>query len=279
MNHYIHNGNIFTEDFKKISVYNPNFQSNEGVFETMKSKNGKILFFNEHFGRLKMGLKVLKFEIGESFSKQKLEKEILALIQLNGHHELARIRLTFYRTNRDLQLSLNNIPDYTIHSWSLTPEISLWNNTGLNIGIYHDVKKSINKLSNLKHNNYLPGIKGATFAKDQSLDDVILLNDKNSICESTIANVFIIKNGIVFTPSLLEGCVAGVMRKFIMQHLSMQNQKIIEKEISVDELLDADEIFLTNAIRNIKWVKTIGHKSYANELTLEIYKSIQTFLS
>lgn len=262
-----------------ISLYNPDFVLGNGIFETMKSKNGKVLFINEHFERLKMGLALLQFEIGDSFSKQKLEKEILALIQLNDQHDLARIRLTVYRASEDLQQNLNSIPDYSIQSWHLNPKIGLWNDIGLNLGIYHDEKKSIDELSNLKVINYSPGIMGAKFAKSQSLDDVILLNENNRICESTIANVFIIKNGIVFTPSLAEGCVAGIMRKLIVQHLRMQNQKIIEKEISVDELLDADEVFLTNAIRNIKWVKSIGHKSYPNDLALEIYKSILPKLS
>lgn len=134
-------------------------------------------------------------------------------------------------------------------------------------------------LSNVKHNNYLPYVLAALKAKKEKWNDAIIYNIHGRICDSTIANIFIIKEEIITTPSLKEGCVAGVMRKKIIQELSGSHWQIFEKEITFEELLNADEVFFTNSMYNIRWVQRINDKEYENTVSRKIYSMILSTIS
>ena len=110
-------------------------------------------------------------------------------------------------------------------------------------------------------------------SKKQKWNDAILLNTWDRICDTTIANIFLIKDQLIYTPSLKEGCIACFMRKNIINLLAAQNKKPIEGEISVADLLNADEVFLTNSIYNLRWVQSIEDKKYTHIQTQKIYAS------
>ncbi|HMJ47957.1 MAG TPA: aminotransferase class IV, partial [Ferruginibacter sp.] len=76
-----------------------------------------------------------------------------------------------------------------------------------------------------------------------------------------------------------EGCIAGIMRKTLLQQLAAGNHKLVEGKISIGDLLAADEVFLTNSIYNIRWVQSIGEKKYNNTLTQKIYTEILPTIS
>ena len=114
----------------------------------------------------------------------------------------------------------------------------------------------------------------AIYAKKQQWNDAIVLNSEGRVCDSTIANIFLIKENVIYTPALSEACVAGVMRKHLLQQLKAGGFRAIEKEITVAELLTAEEVFLTNSIHNIRWVKGIGDMVYTNALTHKIYAAL-----
>src|SRR5207249_2147893 len=99
----------------------------------------------------------------------------------------------------------------------------------------------------------------------------LLLNVHDRICDATIANVFWIKNGTIYTPPLSEGCVAGVTRRYILEKIQSARHKIQEKVCEIIDLENADEIFLTNAIQGIRWVKQFRDKTYSNIQTRGIY--------
>jgi branched-chain amino acid aminotransferase len=73
---------------------------------------------------------------------------------------------------------------------------------------------------------------------------------------------------------LSEGCIAGTLRRWMLEKFSSERYIVSEKILSVDDLLDADELFLTNSIQPIRWVKNFGNKSYENRITKEIFREI-----
>jgi branched-chain amino acid aminotransferase len=105
------------------------------------------------------------------------------------------------------------------------------------------------------------------------MNDCLIINTENRICDSTIANVFWIKNGTIFTPPLSEGCVAGVMRSHLLTELPLQGYTVEEKTAVADDLVDADEIFLTNAISGLRWVSDFKGKKYGNTISTKIFHS------
>jgi branched-chain amino acid aminotransferase len=112
-------------------------------------------------------------------------------------------------------------------------------------------------------------------AKKQKWNDAVILNSNGRICDSSIANIFLIKDETIYTPALSEACVAGIIRKHIITQLPLMGYNCVEKEITVEELLNADEVFLTNSIYITRWVKSIAGKTFGNSLIQKIYAGLE----
>lgn len=274
MEYFICNSKLCKYELAILSANNRGLRFGDGLFETMKSLNGQLQFADEHFARLWKGLQILQFNIPKHFTPEILEEEIRELLKKNDHRKIARIRITVFRGDGGLYDAINHTPNYLIQTWQLPDEAGNWNSNGLVLGIYTDVKKSCDILSNLKHNNFLPYVMAALHAKKQKWNDAIILNTAGRLCDTTIANIFLIKDEVIYTPALAEGCIAGVMRKNIINRLVVANYKVSEVLLTVDDLLAADEAFLTNSIYNIRWVQGIDDKKYVNTQTQKIYASV-----
>ncbi len=256
-----YNGKIVDECQPILAANTRGLRYGDGLFETIKFKHQQIILLDEHLSRLWNGMKWLQFDIPKLFTPDLLEKHIYALLQKNKLNA-ARIRLTIFRGMGGIYDPINLQPQYIIETYPIAIENKQLNTNGLHCCLYKDALKSIDAFANLKHNNYLPYLMGALYAKKEKCNDAILFNQQHFICDSTIANIFLIKDNIISTPALSEGCVAGVMRNFVISNLKSLGFNIEEKKITESELLDADEVFLTNSIYNIQWVATINNKNY-----------------
>ena len=271
MEFIIVNGNVIEKNNAGLSPDDHSYRYGDGLFETMKIANGNILLEDYHFERLFSGLELLKFKIPLHFSKQKISEEVKKLCKKNNCHELARVRLSVSRGRGGLY-DCDDKVSYLIESGPLEQNNNVLNENGLVIDIFPDASKSLDKFSNLKSANYLPYVMAAIWAKENKLNDALILNQHNQVCDSTIANVFWVESGNIFTPPLSAGCVAGVMRKRILD----LGQNIKEKNLTENDLLNADEVFLTNAINGMCWVKQFRDKTYENRIAVEIFTQIQT---
>ncbi len=279
MSYFNFNGKIFAADTSTIGPENRGLRYGDGLFETIKMTNGKLLLEDDHFARLWKGLKVLQFDLPKHFSPENLQEQIVALAKKNEHTASARIRLNVFRGDGGLYDAVNHSPNYFIQSWPLPDNNGNLNSNGLVVGIYTDAKKTYDVLSNLKHNNYLPYLMGALHAKKEKWNDAIILNSADRICDTTIANIFIIKDEIIYTPSLTEACVAGIMRNYIIRNSKTAGFELIEKELTIEDVLQADEVFTTNTIRNIQWVQSIRDKTYSNTIIKKICIALLPALS
>ena len=269
--YFNYNGKFYKEGTPIVGPDNRGLRYGDGLFETLKVKSGKIIFADEHFARLWRGLKLMQFEIPKHFSPDLLEKEINALVQKNAHESLSRVRLNIFRSDGGLYDAKDLKPNYCIQSWNLPSSNAQWNSNGLVCGIYKDALKSCDAFCNLKHNNYLPYAMAALKAKAEKWNDAFLLNTDERICDSTIANIFLVKDEQVFTPLLSEGCVAGIMREHVIGTLKKNNYVITETAVSIDSLLNADEVFLTNSIQQLRWVQAVADKNYSNDFAQKIF--------
>ncbi|MGB4935744.1 MAG: aminotransferase class IV [Ferruginibacter sp.] len=274
MDYFIFNGKFYPENTAVVNAGNRGLRFGDGLFETLRANQGEIEFLDEHLARLWQGLAVLQFQIPKHFSPDKLQEDIGNLLRKNGHVNLARIRLTLFRGDGGLYDDINHTPGYLIQSWALPNDSGKWNSNGLVLGIYEEAKKSCDLLSNLKHNNFLPYVLAALQAKKQKWNDALLLNTNGNICDTSIANIFLIKDELIYTPALTEGCIAGIMRKQVINHLNQLPVNVIETTLSIDDLVAADEVFLTNSIYHIRWVQAVGDKKYGNQQTQKIYSTL-----
>jgi len=273
MEYFMYNGKLQEGSAAIASANNRGLRFGDGLFETIKCNKGQPELGDEHFARLWKGLQVLQFNIPKHFSPDTLEEDIRKLLKKNDHLGVARVRVTVFRGDGGLYDAASHIPNYLVQSWALPEDTGNWNSNGLVLGFYTDVKKSCDILSNLKHNNFLPYVMAALEAKKQKWNDAIVLNTNDRLCDTTIANIFFIKDEIIYTPALREGCIAGVMRKNIIDKLNSK-YRLVEGEFDIDDLLAADEVFLSNSIYNIRWVQSIGEKKYGNTLSQKIYAAV-----
>jgi len=274
---FCYNDNFYPEGTFVIGPDSRSLKYGDGVFETLMTNKGIIQLREYHFERLFYGMKTLQFEIPKYFTPIYLEDKILELCRKNKHNSFTRVRLMVFRGGNGLYDYKRNLPDYIIQTWNVEHSQEL-NSNGLTIDIYPGAKKTCDKFANLKTNNFLPYVMAGLYAKQSKVNDCIVLNCFDRVCDTTIANIFIIKNDIIYTPPLSEGCIAGVMRRFIIEKLIESNFNIIEKLLTIDELENADEVFVTNSIKGIRWVKQFRNIEYRNKNLKEIHTLIQSEL-
>jgi len=271
-----YNGKLYSSDKLLISPNNRSFRYGDGFFETMKMANGRIILGDYHFERLFSSLELLQFEKQDYFTDKYLAQQITGLAKENGHLKLSKIRLMIFRSNGGLYDPENFFPNYIIQTSKYNTADNQLNENGFVVDIFKNSKKACDNYSHIKSNNYLPYALAALWAKKNNLNDALVLNAYSRIADATIANVFILKSGILKTPALTEGCINGVMRRYLLECMQAKGMQIEETSLSVDDVLTASEVFLTNSVYGIRWVKQCGRSEYNNLFAAELYKQFIT---
>ncbi len=265
------NGKILLHEEAGIPINNRGFRYGDGLFETMKMISGEIPLISYHFERLFASLDILHFTRPAFLTAGFLSQQIQDLAHKNGHSSMSKIRLTIYRGNGGLFDDGDEATNFLIETYSLQDAFVQFNHAGIIADIYPDAFKSCDKFSNIKSNNFLPYVMGALWAKNNQADEACILNAYGRIADATISNIFIISNGIIKTPSLEEGCISGVMRKFLL-HTFMKNAIAFdETKISITDMLEADEVFVTNSTYGIRYINKIKDSVYSYETALSYH--------
>lgn len=273
MTEYINwNGKIVDKNTFHISPDNRSFRYGDGFFETMKIVNGAILLAGFHITRFFSSLELLSFNIPAVLTPEFIIGEVQKLVVKNEHSALARVRLMVYRGNGGLYDPENHHPNFLIQSWELLNTNEDLQTNGLDIDIYTEARKASDAFSMVKSNNYLQYAMAALWAKKNKLNDCLLLNAYENICDSTIANIFIVENNVIKTPAIAEGCVNGVARAYLLECCKKDGITVEQTTVSPKDVLYASEVFLTNAVAGIKWVAHLGGRSYSNpSVTLQFH--------
>ncbi|MEE4196893.1 MAG: aminotransferase class IV [Bacteroidales bacterium] len=259
------NGNYHRKDDFGLSYQNRAFCYGDALFETMHAHGTHIQFFTDHMMRLRFGMKTLGMEIPLNIETNTIEKEIIKLLHKNKLYQGVRIRLTVFRNEGGKYTPKEHSVSYLAETEYLEDEQYELNRKGLMVGLYDQVKKPVNKLSNLKSANALVYVQAGIYAQQQQYDDCLLVNEHNHLVEGISSNLFLVKDKVLYTPPLSDGPVAGIMRKQILKIADSQNFRIINEEsISAELLLQADEVFLTNSITGIRWVLGYRDRRYFN---------------
>jgi branched-chain amino acid aminotransferase len=237
------------------------------LFETIRMQDGVLQNVALHTKRLELGAKVLGFDLPSNWDENYLHELVFAAVKGKD----ARIRLVVSRQGNGFYLPNNNDVRFYVEYWTLmAPRIIIDR-----IDVFEEQYKSCSSLSNLKSGNALVYVLASQYAAHNNLDDVLILNQHGRIAEATSSNVFWIKNGIIYTPPLTEGPVAGIMREVVIKQATEQGLMVQEKELTIEELLLTDECFLTNALNGITLVNQFRDKKFEHELGSVLQRDIK----
>jgi branched-chain amino acid aminotransferase len=232
----------------------------DGLFETIKVVDGKPLFLKDHINRLIHGCKLLGLKIPDGCNEVAIKNMISNTTVTNS-----RVRLTVWRHSSGFYL-----PDSNETSWLLTFSMEdqgagPYHSSHVVLALYHENRKPLGWLSNIKSLNGLIYVASAQFALSKNANEALILNSDGNIAEATSSNIFVRSADRWVTPPLSEGCLDGVMRKNLIRIMQKSGIPVIEKELSQDDVLKADEIILTNVIKGIRQVSEIDQKKYTGQ--------------
>lgn len=275
LEYIIHNHQLINANQPLLTSRNRGFRYGDGLFESMRMCDGKLMFAALHAERLQAGMKALKIEGGVSFDAYFLKQKTAELSRKNKLKDNARFRLSVYREGDGLYAPEGNEAGYILEGSLLTDNHYSLNKKGLIISIYPELTKQVDMLSNYKTSNSHLYVMAGLFKQQNRLDEAFILNQHGFLCESISSNIFVVYDKQIYTPALSEGCIAGVMRKAVMNLAKENKIPIIEAQINPEVLQAADEVFITNASSGIRWVMGYGRKRYFNEVT----KSLSALLN
>jgi len=263
------NGVLTDADDKIFSSHSRIFKYGDGFFESIKVINKKPQLFDLHFNRIQRASTLFHLPLQEKWTQKYFEDQIELMCMKNGWLN-ARCRIIFYRESDGFYAPTRNRCCFLIEMSESSPTYPI-NDTGLKLGDYGLILKPSNFLSFFKPLSCIHYVLAGIYATEHQFDSVILYNEMGNVSEAYNANIFIISDDEVLTPALSEYCLDGVMRHFILNKLRNLGCIIKETAISEDDLLNADEVFITNATRGITWVESYKGRNYAFSKTYKIH--------
>ncbi len=257
----LYNGQIIDEKEIPVDFWrNRAYYYGDAFFESIRVHKGKIQLFDLHFERIIKASQV--FQIQLNFDIVQLKSQLIQLIEKSKLQE-ARIRLQitrtadgFYNISNQNSIYLAEISPLSFETRHLlAPK---------NLIIYHLDKKEKQRNSAFKAGQVFALVQAGIFASKNNADDAIILNQNNEVIETTTANIYLVKNNTIITPALDSGGVNGIFRTLIFQNKENIPFKIEEKNILIEDLLSADEVFVSNAIAGVQSISKIDKKEFQN---------------
>ena len=268
------NGALQDSDFH-MSFANRSFLYGDGVFETLKIANNKILFWEDHYFRLMASLRIVRMDIPMSFTMEYIEEQILALVRAMNIHESARVRFTAYRNSEGFYLPNNNSISFVIQASKLDNLKYNYSPIQFEVDLYKDFIVPKQLLSTLKTTNKITNVTASIFAKENQLDSTLLLNENKNVIEAANGNLFMVMENKLITPPISEGCLNGIMRKQIIAIAKkMDSVTVLESPISPFDLQKADELFITNCIIGIQPITKYRKKEFEVRVAKQLIEKL-----
>ncbi len=276
-----YNGNLLDRNQNGLSFANRAFRYGDGIFESMRMVNGKIPLLDLHIDRLLRGMKALRTEMPAHFNSDFFREEI-EKITLGQFLDL-RIRLSVFRTEGGLYTPTDNRPGFLIECTASSGSFP-HNEKGISLTFYDEVRISdnhtYNRLAGVKSANALPYVLAAQHARTYGFTESFLFNTREEVAETQASNYYLWDGEKLLTPSLKTGCVAGVMREFLLQNIPNQGMKINEIDSpQPKDIFNAKGILLTNAVQGVLWVRKVDFIEYDKPTCFEAVYQILSELT
>ena len=263
----------------QLSSANRSFLYGDGVFETLKIVNNKILFFEDHYFRLMASMRIVRMEIPMSFTLEYLEEEILKLVAANNIQHSARVRFTVFRNEGGFYLPTDNSISFVIQASELKQTSYEIVQSKFEVDLYKDFIVPKQLLSSLKTTSKITHITASIFAKENQLDSSLLINETKNVIEASNGNLFMLMGNSLITPPISEGCLNGIMRKQIIALAKqISTIEVVEQAISPFDLQKATELFITNVIIGIQPITKYRKKEFEVLLATQLVEKLNNVI-
>lgn len=261
----------------QLSNTNRGFLYGDGVFETLKIVNNKILFFEDHYFRLMASMRIVRMQIPANFTPEFLEAQILELAQANSIENSARIRFTVFRNDGGFYLPNTRQVSYLIQSYKIENQMYTTTFPECDVDLYKDFFIAKQLLSTIKTTNKMINITGSIFADENNYQNCLLLNNEKNIVEALNGNIFMLTGKTLITPPIADGCLNGILRKQVL-NLAKTNPEFVflEQSVSPFDLQKADELFVTNVISGIQPITKYRKKEYKTDFASVLVNQLNT---
>lgn len=269
-----YNGQILS-DTATLSNSNRAFLYGDGVFETLKIVNNKVLYVEDHYFRLMASMRIVRMQIPANFTLEYIEQQILTLVNELTISDSARVRFTVFRNDGGFYLPETRTISYTIQAFPLENKRYEISSDAYEVDLYKDFFISKQLLSTIKTTNKMINITGSIFADENDFQNCLLINNEKNVVEALNGNIFMVMNNKIITPPISDGCLNGIMRKQILEIAEkIEAYDVVEQTISPFDLQKADELFITNVIAGIIPISKYRKKEYQSKVAVELLKKI-----
>jgi len=266
------NGKLLSKEQVQLTSDNRGFKYGDGIFETIKILNNKVIFWEDHYFRLMASMRMLRMKIPMEFTLEFLEEEIMRTVRSIEETGPFRVRLNAFRKDGGLYTPETNEISFLIEASAVQYNTK----ESYEIDVFKDFYNYSGLLSTIKTNNRMLNTLASIFADENDLDNCVLVNERKGVVEVANGNIFIITGAVIKTPALTEGCIKGIVRSKVIEIITKNKDFTIEETvISPFEIQKADEVFITNAIMGIQVVTKYKKKSFNTEIGNKLFANLK----
>lgn len=239
----------------QIPVMDRGFLYGDSIYEVFRTYGGVPLFYDEHWARFENSASLIHMQLG--LTKKQMTQEIRQTVLMTNAAERGRdVYVRYIMTRGEGPVDLYPNPELVARYVIIVDELRDWRaefySQGVRLAIPEVLRNSSSALDpNIKGGNYLNNILGIIQARALGADDCVMLNDAGLVTESSNSNVFFVIDDKIVTPAETAGNLRGLTKVAVLEACREQGLPTKERDIAVDELVEATECFITSATREV----------------------------
>lgn len=268
-----YNGQVLDSSSLNLDPLNRAFRYGDGVFETIHLHSSKPLFFLQHYRRLIESLEVLQFDLDEQWQPSYFLQPMNQLAHQNGLQN-ARIRLYAWRDGDGLYRSSSGRAEFLM-TMEEKPTGFSQNPDGIEIDVSLESKSGTLPFECVKSLSAQRYVLAGIEAEKRNLDDVLLTGRSDFVCEASSSSIFAFDDQGLISPPEGDGGVPGVMRRVLIKLAKRQGIPFREQSLTAEDLLQKQELFLSNVMGGIQWVRKFRESTYENKVSTGLMAKLE----
>jgi len=269
------NGNLLALDTVRLSPGQAGLLSGWGLFTTVRLYQGQPFAFERHWQRFQRD--AARTHLPFDFSQGKVLADLLELARVNRAADaVARLYFIYNKFGFWQSNELAPVVDVLMYTADLPTH-----SEAAHLSIQPQGRHAASPLAGTKVTSWLQNVWSLEHARKRGYDEVILLNERDEVAECTAANIFVVKNGQIATPPLSSGCLAGVTRDILIELARDLSPPVAEQILQQDDLMQADEVFITSTTRHVQPVAQIEDRRLAHApgaMTLRLAQAFSEYV-